>query len=193
MLGLSQACTFSKSMQDALIHSDLYEENCHNSTINDLIKGITEGSNRNYSYFVSPTERAKSKVTLDKISEYYLTCVKSATQCRVTYSKSDGSSYMDQALDCQDELKLYMSSKDTASALDILFEYVESAFDIPDFQKINFFLLELKPTDFEAEMLISVLRATSRAKHLPAWKNLLPEARKKIIEEGLPNRLLRGL
>lgn len=82
----------------------------------------------------------------------------------------------------------------TMEALEVLFQYVEDAFDVPDYQKLDCFLGRINPKVISAEMIISVLRSTSRAKSsLPKWNGLLDVAREKVREEGLPARLLRGL
>lgn len=88
----------------------------------------------------------------------------------------------------------YATSGRTRDALDTLFSYVEDAFDVPDFQRLDGMLNQVVPSLLSAEMLISVLRSTSRAKaSLPRWNSLLAVAKTKVEQEGLPTRLLRGL
>lgn len=92
------------------------------------------------------------------------------------------------------KFKSYAVDRRTMEALDLLFGYVEDAFDVPDFQKLEFMLRQIEPAALSAEMLISVLRSTSRAKKvLPTWGRLLSAAKEKLGEERLPARLLRGL
>ncbi|WP_156160331.1 hypothetical protein [Pseudomonas sp. 21] len=92
------------------------------------------------------------------------------------------------------KFKQLAASKRTREALDELFNYVEDALDSSDVHRVGSMLSRVKPSDISAEMLISVLRATGRAKtSLPVWKQLLEEARGKVAKEGLPPRVLRGL
>ncbi len=92
------------------------------------------------------------------------------------------------------KFKRLSSNKRTREALDELFQYVEDALDSSDVHRLGSMLSHVKPSDISAEMLISVLRATGRAKaSLPVWKHLLEAAREKVAEEGLPPRVLRGL
>ena len=92
------------------------------------------------------------------------------------------------------KFKRLASNKRTLEALDELFQYVEDALDSSDIHRLGSMLSHVKPSDISAEMLISVLRATGRAKaSLPVWKHLLEAAREKVAEERLPPRVLRGL
>lgn len=81
-----------------------------------------------------------------------------------------------------------------SEALDSLFEFVEDALDVSDFHKLDCMLKQLSVERLSAEMLISVLRSTSRAKKaLPIWSEMLNLARHKLEIERLPARLLRGM
>lgn len=90
--------------------------------------------------------------------------------------------------------KYLASTQKYREALDLLFGYTEDAFELSDFHKLDCILGLIKPTDLSAEMLISVLRATSRAKaSLANWQSLLRNAKSLSEKEGLPSRALRGL
>lgn len=92
------------------------------------------------------------------------------------------------------ELKHLSVRNKTREALDLLFNHVEDAFDVADFHKLDCMLRQVNPKELPSEMLISVLRATSRTKEsLASWRDLLSFARKLIEQERLPSRMLRGL
>ncbi len=78
--------------------------------------------------------------------------------------------------------------------LDELLVMVEEAFETRDFNRIHQFLCGINPTDLSVDMLISILRSTSRAKQfLPNWNIILSATKQRVQEEQLPTRLLRGL
>lgn len=80
------------------------------------------------------------------------------------------------------------------SALDMLFFQVEKGFSLGDVSKIDHVLRQIRSKDLTVEMLVSVLRATSRAKKdLPVWAALMRDAKLRVSKEGYPQRLLRGL
>lgn len=89
----------------------------------------------------------------------------------------------------------YLSiSKNTRDALDLLFSQVEEAFDVSDFHKLDCMLRKINTKVLPSEMLVSVLRATSRAKtSLASWQALLASAKNLAAQETLPSRMLRGL
>lgn len=78
--------------------------------------------------------------------------------------------------------------------LDELLVMVEEAFETRDFNKIHQFLCGINVEDLSVDMLISILRSTSRAKHFtPKWNTILNTTKQRVQEEQLPTRLLRGL
>ena len=78
--------------------------------------------------------------------------------------------------------------------LDELLVMVEEAFETRDFHKIDQFLCGINVSDLSVDMLISILRSTSRAKQfIPEWNTILNTTKQRVQEEQLPPRLLRGL
>lgn len=92
------------------------------------------------------------------------------------------------------ELKYLSAHNKTREALDHLFNCVEDAFDIADFHKLDCMLRQVNAKELPPEMLVSVLRATSRAKEtLSSWYSLLSHTKSLFEQKHMPSRMLRGL
>lgn len=86
------------------------------------------------------------------------------------------------------------SKENKQFALDLLTNFTEDCYDTLDFKSIEWFIDSLDKRIIPTEMLISVLRATGRArKFISSWNNLLNYVEQRVEDENLPKRLLRGL
>lgn len=78
--------------------------------------------------------------------------------------------------------------------LDELLVMVEEAFETRDFNRIHQFLCGINVEDLSVDMLISILRSTSRAKQfIPEWNIILSATKQRVKDTKQPARLLRGL